>query len=48
MKGRAGQVVSVVGFYSEDPSSNLTEVYIVIEKGENKQEAGLAHIKRPP
>ena len=37
-----GQVVSVLAFYSEDPSSNPAEVYnfsvkIVIETNENKQ-----------
>ena len=36
-----GQVVSVLAFYSDDPSSNPAEVYnfsvkIVIEKNENK------------
>ena len=37
-----GQVVSVLAFYSNDPSSNPADVYsyfvqIVIEKNENKQ-----------
>ena len=40
-----GQVVSVLAFYSDDPSSNPAEVYnfsvkIVIEKNENKQKRG--------
>ena len=42
-----GQVVSVLSFYSDDPSSNPAEAYIftakfVFEKNENKQkEAGV-------
>ena len=40
-----GQVVSVLAFYSDDPSSNPAEVYnfsvkIVIEKNKNKQKRG--------
>jgi len=40
-----GQVVSVLAFYSDDPSSNPAEVYnfsvkIFIEKNENKQKRG--------
>ena len=40
-----GQVVSVLAFYSDDPSSNPAEVYnfsvkIIIEKNENKQKRG--------
>ena len=44
-----GQLVSVLAFYSSDPSSNLAEAYnfsvkFVIEKNENKQkEAGVTH-----
>ena len=48
--GRGGsQVVSVLAFYSDDPSSNPAEAYsffckIVFEKNKNEQkEAGLAH-----
>ena len=42
-------MVSVLAFYSDDPSSIRAEVYnffckIIVEKNENKQkEAGLAH-----
>ena len=40
-----GQVVSVLAFYSNNPSLNLTDAYIflfVFEKNENKQkEAGV-------
>ena len=46
----SGQVVSVLAFYSDDPSSNHAEAYgffcnIVFEKNENKQKKrpGLAH-----
>ena len=45
-----GQVVSVLAFYSDDPSSIPAEVYnffckIVVEKDENKQkEAGVGPI----
>ena len=40
-----GQVVSVLAFYSDDPSSNLAEIYsffcnIVFEKNENKTKRG--------
>ena len=43
LKARGGQVVSVLTFYSHDPSSNGTEVYhfslkIVAEKKERKKE----------
>ena len=43
VRGRGGsQVVSVLAFYSDDPSSNPAEVYsfsvqFVLEKNENKQ-----------
>ena len=41
-----GQVVIVLAFYSNNPSSNPPEVYnfrciIVFEKDENKKEAGV-------
>jgi len=45
--GRGSQVVSVLAFYSNDPSSNHANVYsfsvkFVVEKNENKQkEAGI-------
>ena len=40
-----GQVVSLLAFYSNDPSSNPAKVYsffcnIVFEKNENKQKRG--------
>ena len=45
-----GQVVSVLAFYSDDPSSNRAGIYnfsvkIVVEKNENKKqtEAGIGH-----
>ena len=47
-----GQVVSVIAFYSDNPSSNPTEAYsfsvqFVLEKNENKQkEAGVGHLKK--
>ena len=42
MSRGGGQVVSVLAFYSDDPSSNLAEAYsfslkFVFEKNENKQ-----------
>ena len=46
-----GQVVSVLAFYSDDPSSNPAEAYNfscknVFEKNENKQKRGRGfHIK---
>ena len=48
-----GQVVRILAYYSDDPSSNHPEVYnldnvkIVVEKDENKQKrAGFAIIKK--
>ena len=47
MGSGGGQVVSVLAFYSDDPSSNPAEAYsfcvkFVFEKNENKQkEAGI-------
>ena len=44
-----GQVVSVLAFYSDDPSSNPAEVYnfsvkLLLKRTKiNKKEAGLAH-----
>ena len=47
-----GQVVSVLAFYSDDPSSNPAEVYnffsvkLLLKRTKiNKKEAGLAHFK---
>ena len=37
-----GLVVNVLAFYSDNPSSNPAEVYMLLEKNENKQkEVGL-------
>ena len=47
-----GQVVSVIAFYSDNPSSNPTEAYsffctICAWNNENKQkEAGVGHLKK--
>ena len=46
-----GQVVSVLAFYSDDPSSNPAEailiVKFVLDKNENKQkEAGVGQFKK--
>ena len=44
-----GQVVVVLAFHSDDPSSNLAEVFsvkVVVEKNENKQKRPeFAHLK---
>ena len=39
-----GQVVSVLTFYFDDPSSNPTEAYIFYVKVVLKNRPGLAHI----
>ena len=53
MRGRGGgQVLSVLAFYSDDPSSNPTEVYnfsvkLLMKRTKiNKKRPGLAHLKK--
>ena len=51
-RGGGGQVVSMLAFYSNDPSSNPADAYcfsvkFVFEKNENKQkEAGVGPFKK--
>ena len=46
-----GQVVSVLSFYSDDPSTNPADAYsfsvnFVFERNENKKETGVGPLKK--
>ena len=46
-----GEVVSMLAFYSDDPSSNPADAYsfsvkFVVEKDKNEQKRGLGHFKK--